>query len=100
MPKEILDIIMPCGTRLSGVLSMPAGQSEIDTPVVLCCHGFMSNKERSTYMDLATGLEKKGIACYRFDMRGHGESEGDISDLTLSTSIEAMQLAYELLAQQ
>jgi len=64
---------------LCGVLSNPGS----DICVVLC-HGFSSNKDRPTSMALEKALNAKGLAIFRFDFYGHGESGGKFEDVTLS----------------
>ncbi|XP_031383366.1 uncharacterized protein LOC116197373 isoform X1 [Punica granatum] len=59
------------GERLVGVLH-ETGSKEI----VILCHGFISNKEDTTMVNLAVVLEKEGITAFRFDFAGNGESEG------------------------
>ncbi|XP_048133656.1 putative uncharacterized protein YDL057W isoform X3 [Rhodamnia argentea] len=59
------------GEKLVGLLH-ETGSSVI----VILCHGFRSNKEYKTIVNLAVALEKEGISAFRFDFAGNGESEG------------------------
>ncbi|XP_048133657.1 putative uncharacterized protein YDL057W isoform X4 [Rhodamnia argentea] len=59
------------GEKLVGLLH-ETGSSVI----VILCHGFRSNKEDKTMVNLAVALEKEGISAFRFDFAGNGESEG------------------------
>lgn len=58
-------------------------------PLVITMHGFTSSKLGSNrgYVKLAEGLTREGIACLRFDFRGCGDSEGDMSTLTFEDLI-------------
>jgi pimeloyl-ACP methyl ester carboxylesterase len=52
--------------------------------LILLCHGFMSSKESSTNRALTERLLPQNIATLRFDLFGHGESDGPFEKLTLS----------------
>lgn len=73
------------GDRLCGILSDPTGNKE--TPLIILCHGFHSHKNRLRYIQLSTSLCKKGISNFRFDFCGHGESEGNFSDITITEAV-------------
>lgn len=56
------------------------------TPVVICCHGFTSEKVGSNQLMLhvANAIETAGLIAVRFDFTGSGESEGDfVQDTTV-----------------
>ncbi|MFD9486562.1 alpha/beta hydrolase [Streptomyces sp. NPDC059991] len=71
------------GLHLAGTLVSP------DTPasrgVVLVHGGGVTREEGGFFTRLAAGLADGGVASLRFDMRGHGESEGRQEELTLTT---------------
>lgn len=72
------------GETLIGVESLP-DQSKGTYPSVILVHGFAYYKEEDgIFVDLAKHLAEVGIASYRFDFSGCGESEGDYSITTLS----------------
>lgn len=73
------------GFNLCGVLSNPTGSRE--TPIFTLCHGFTTSKDGRTYTRLEAILNKKGLATFRFDFFGHGESEGKFEDTTLSGAV-------------
>ncbi|MEV6235222.1 alpha/beta fold hydrolase [Lentzea sp. NPDC051838] len=69
------------GLRLAGTLVAP------DHPkhVVLLLHGEGSDRDQDGfYARLSTELADHGVASLRFDLPGHGESEGRQEELTLS----------------
>lgn len=69
------------GLKLCGVLSKP--QQENGKCIILC-HGITVDKdEYGIYAQLAKKLTDVGFTVFRFDFRGHGESEGDSVDLTV-----------------
>lgn len=75
------------GQRLFAVLHRPLHTE--NPPLVVTLHGFASSKHGSNrgYVRLAETLTKQGIACLRFDFRGSGDSEGDLSTLSFEDLI-------------
>lgn len=73
--------------KLSGVLYRPELSSGDKTSLAILMHGFMSDKNDRIITTLASELQKKHIAFIRFDFNGHGDSEGDFQNMTLSSEI-------------
>lgn|SRR3989344_728967 len=82
--------------RLCGILSLP--KNGIDTCVVLC-HGITVDKDEydGVFKKLAEKLSGKGFVVFRFDFRGHGESEGDSVDMTIKGEAEDIESAVNFL---
>ncbi len=59
--------------------------------IVLLIHGFMSNKDSETNLELTKRLLPKGIATVRLDLFGHGESSGPFQQLTLSRCLHQVE---------
>lgn len=79
------------GLHLSGTLvtpEEPPGQA-----VVLVHGGGVTREEGGFFTRLAAGLGEAGVASLRFDLRGHGESEGKQQDLTLSAILNDIRVA-------
>jgi len=74
------------GDKLCGILTRPSESTE--TPIVIICHGFSVDKDRPTYTTLAKKLYEGKIASLRFDLFGHGESEGDFADITITEGVD------------
>lgn len=72
--------------NLSGILSRP--NYSYDFPVIICCHGFTSNKDRSSYTSLEKKLIDAQFAVFRYDAYGHGDSEGELWDITLTKAVD------------
>ena len=73
--------IVSDGLRLQAALRTPA----MDLwPVVILCHGFLSHKDSSKYRHLAQVFAQESITTVRFDFRGCGESEGLLSESSIS----------------
>ena len=76
-------IVESAGQKIFGILHRPT-YCERPPPVVLLFHGFASSKHGSNrcYVKLAENFAKEGIATLRFDFRGSGDSDGDLSEMT------------------
>ena len=69
------------GNKLCGVLAET--KNKTDDPILVLCHGFASSKDGNKYSTAESLLPKKGVATFRFDFYGHGESEGKFEDITI-----------------
>lgn len=85
------------GQKIFGILHMPKGDAPV--PVVLFCHGFGGNKSGKFRLSVrqAEALSSAGIASFRIDCRGSGDSEGHFADTTLSSQIEDLKTALTFL---
>lgn len=75
------------GEQIFGVLHRPT-QVE-NPPIVVLLHGFASSKHGSNrcYVKLAQALAQAGLAAFRFDFRGAGDSEGSLDTATFEDLI-------------
>jgi len=80
------------GVTVSGALHLPDGEKP---PCVIASHGLFSNKDSEKYITLGDRCSRKGIACLRFDFRGFGESEGRVSESTVSARLMDLNMAIE-----
>ncbi len=71
----------PDGLRLSGTLVAP---NEARQAVVLVHGGGVTRDEGGFFTRLAEGLAEAEVASLRFDLRGHGDSEGRQEELTIA----------------
>ena len=78
------------GHRISAVLSCPRQPAKA---AVVLCHGFLSSKNSTTNKALTRMLNDAGIAAFRFDFFGQGESEGLFEDITVSHAVGQAQAA-------
>lgn len=84
------------GMKLFGMLHVPAGKGP--HPCVIMLHGYMGsrNEDHFIFVKAARELARNGIAAFRFDFRGSGESEGDFKDISVETEISDALKAAEL----
>ena len=80
MNEQRLEVISD-DLKLQAVLTTP---KTAPWPLVILCHGFLSHKDSSKYRQLAQVFALESIATVRFDFRGCGESEGILSESSIS----------------
>lgn len=84
------------GHRVSAILSR---SDRPDQAIAILCHGFLSNKNSTTNKTLTRLLNARGIAAFRFDFFGQGESEGLFEDITTSLAVgQATAAIHSILA--
>src|SRR3989338_7186738 len=83
------------GNKICGILSNPT--SELSTPVIILCHGFTTSKNNFTNTKLEKMFNEQKISTFRFDFFGHGESEGNFEDITISEAVDDISNAIRLL---
>jgi uncharacterized protein len=70
------------GLNLAATITVPAVQER--RPAAVLVHGGGVTRDEAGYFTrLASGLAAAGIPVLRFDLRGHGESDGRQEDLTI-----------------
>ena len=86
------------GQKIFGILHLPLIEGPV--PCVVITHGFAGNKigHRRLYVMLAESLAKEGIATFRFDHRGCGDSEGGFSQVTVETLVSDATYALSSLS--
>ncbi|MEU3187436.1 alpha/beta fold hydrolase [Streptomyces sp. NPDC006923] len=82
------------GLHLAGTLVTP--DQRATSAVVLVHGGGVTREEGGFFTRLATDLAETGVASLRFDLRGHGQSDGRQEELTLSSILNDIRvvLAY------
>jgi alpha/beta superfamily hydrolase len=89
--------LMSQSQRMWGVLHLP--NSRGPHPVVMMLHGLtgdMTGPHR-LFVHAARAFAAQGIAVFRFDMRGSGQSEGEFQEMTLASEVLDAQAALEWL---
>ncbi|MFF0494749.1 alpha/beta hydrolase [Nocardia sp. NPDC004068] len=95
--STILSIRTLDGLHLGATLVTP--DLPTDRAVVLVHGGGVTREEGGFFTRLADGLADAGVASLRFDLRGHGDSEGRQEELTLSTILNDIRVSVAELRQ-
>jgi len=64
----------------------------------MLCHGFLSSKNSTTNRTLTRLLNEQGLATFRFDFFGQGDSDGPFEEITTSLAVHQTQSALDLVA--
>jgi dipeptidyl aminopeptidase/acylaminoacyl peptidase len=65
--------------------------------MIVLVHGFSSNKYTANFLKLKDILNSKGISSFRFDVWGHGESEGRFEEITITEAVDNILQAIKFL---
>jgi len=80
------------GRQLVGILHLPEQEKP---PLVIICHGFDGTKTDKKFVELGRALQKEGIATFRFDFEGCGDSEGRFEEMTIGKEVSDLNSALE-----
>ena len=83
------------GHGIAAILSTPDGPT---TRLAVLCHGFLSGKNSTTNKTLTRLLNAQGLATFRFDFFGQGDSDGPFEELTTTLAVQQTQAALDLVA--
>lgn len=89
--RSPLVIVNDQGQKIFGILHLPPIPNP---PLIIISHGFASHKigTNRSYVRLAEGFCRQGIAAFRFDFRGSGDSEGDMAKMAPQDFVEDLIL--------
>jgi putative redox protein len=85
------------GSELVGRLERPAGEA---SAFVLLVHCFTCSKDLKALGWISRTLVERGLAVFRFDFTGLGESEGDFARTDFSSNLEDLALAGDFLRER
>lgn len=90
------------GQKLFGVLHLPLNHKGGKVPAVMMYHGLAGNKtgRYRMYVKLAKALSKVGIASFRVDFRGCGDSDGEFSEATVQAFLKDAQVSLQHLVER
>ena len=86
------------GIELAGLLEIPADSTQIRS-YALFAHCFTCGKDIAAASRIARALTKFGIAVFRFDFTGLGNSDGDFGNTNFSSNVDDLLAAYQMLEQ-
>ncbi|MBT3606028.1 MAG: alpha/beta fold hydrolase [Candidatus Latescibacteria bacterium] len=95
MKTERLTFINATGHQLAARLERP--DEGIPRAYALFAHCFTGTKNLRAVSNIAQSLTEQGIAVFRFDFTGLGESEGDFSDTNFSSNVTDLVSAANFL---
>jgi uncharacterized protein len=81
------------GHGIAAILSAPDVPT---TRLAVLCHGFLSSKNSTTNRTLTRLLNERGLATFRFDFFGQGDSDGPFEELTITLAVHQAQAALDL----
>lgn len=67
-------------------------------PTIVFCGGFNSNRHGTKAMELQRWAINNGQSYVRFDYRGHGDSDGEFADCTITTWLQDTLAVIDALA--
>lgn len=85
------------GQKIFSILHLP---THVQNPAcVMICHGLGGHKtgRYRIYVELAEALVQQGLAVFRFDFRGSGDSEGSFGEMTLTGEVSDAMVALKYL---
>lgn len=85
------------GQAVKGTLLFPE-KVKSKTPAVLLIHGWTSSEK--WYIPRAVAISRLGYICLTFNLRGHGDSEGVLDELSRKDHLKDVLAAYDFLALQ
>ncbi len=97
--EEELRAVSLAGRRVAAVFHHAEGESRC---VVVMAHGFRSSKIGPSryFVDLARSLAARGVASFRFDQPGSGDSEGAFEDSSFPAWIDTIEDAVRTCREQ
>lgn len=82
--EKILTFQNSKSDKLVGILN----ETDHKDWILIMAHGFSSNKNTKNFVKLSEMLGSMGIASFRFDFWGHGESDGEFENITISEAVD------------
>ena len=94
MPYEKLEFTGSMGETLAGRLDKPQGEIKA---YALFAHCFTCTKDILAASRIAATLNEHGIAVFRFDFTGLGQSEGDFANTNFTSNIQDLIKAADFM---
>jgi putative redox protein len=88
------------GDELVGRLELPDPEGSEPAAYALFAHCFTCSKDLKAAGWISRALVERGIAVFRFDFTGIGESEGDFADTDFSSNLDDLEAAADFLRRE
>ena len=99
MPRLKVEFQNDQGDTLAGLLETP-GNNQIAARYAIFAHCFTCSKDVAAASRISRSLAAKGIAVFRFDFTGLGNSDGDFANTNFSSNVQDLLEAAKMLEQQ
>jgi len=100
MERKRLEFPGAFGTDLVGRLERPDAASGEPAAYALFAHCFTCSKDLKAAVRISRTLVERGIAVFRFDFTGIGESTGDFADTDFSSNLDDLEAAADFLRRE
>lgn len=97
MESKKVEFTGSTGESLSAKIDLPDGDTKA---CALFAHCFTCSKDLKAVGNITKALAGIGIATFRFDFTGLGQSEGDFADTNFSSNVDDLVKAYEYMDQE
>ncbi len=97
MQRKRLRFTGAFGDELVGRLELPDPEGSEPAAYALFAHCFTCSKDLKAAGWISRALVERGIAVFRFDFTGIGESEGDFADTNFSSNVDDLEAAADFL---
>lgn len=92
MPSKKIAFVGALGETLSAKIDLPEGKIKA---CALFAHCFTCSKDLRAVGNITSKLAEIGIATFRFDFTGLGQSSGDFADTNFSSNVDDLVAAAE-----
>lgn len=92
MESKKIEFTGSTGENLSAKIDLPDGDTKA---CAIFAHCFTCSKDLKAVCNITKALAGIGIATFRFDFTGLGQSEGDFADTNFSSNVDDLVKAYE-----
>jgi putative redox protein len=92
MESKKVEFTGSTGENLSAKIDLPDGDTKA---CALFAHCFTCSKDLKAVGNITKALAEIGIATFRFDFTGLGQSDGDFADTNFSSNVDDLVKAYE-----
>jgi len=100
MERKRLSFPGAFGTNLVGRLERPDPSRGEPAAYALFAHCFTCSKDLKAAVRISRTLVERGIAVFRFDFTGIGESAGDFGDTDFSSNLDDLEAAADFLRRE